>query len=985
MADLLTRLQTALAGRYTIERELGRGGMAIVFLARDERHHRPVALKVLRPELAVTLGGERFLREIEITARLTHPHILPVHDSGEADGLLFYVMPYVEGESLRARLRREGQLPLEDVRQITREVADALTFAHRLGVVHRDVKPENILFQAGHALVADFGIARAVSEAGAERLTGTGIALGTPAYMSPEQASGSVLIDGRSDVYALGCVVYEMLGGEPPHTGVTPQAILARQLSGEIRSLTPIRSAVSPRMDAVIRRALAPTPADRFATPQHFAAALAGRVSLPLMAARWRPSRRVLLGSAGAVVAAIAIWLIAMRLAAPPPETRLGLAIFPFHANGARAETWTESLADFLATALDGTPGVRVADPWTLWRTLRPERNAVAESPDPEQAERLARQAGARRYVLGSISQIGDRLDLTVRIYRAGAPGVASSFMTSSSVDSLPAMIQRVAVEIIGRVWDRQGNPSVPPVERYATRSADALKAYLTAKQAMRRGLIDSANASIERAVALDSTFPLALVEETVIKSWTQALRGELYSGLQPLAERAVRYSDSLDVRSRLRAQAILASIRTDGPKAAEALNRILDRDSTDLEAWAMLAYCHMVYGWQYGKGAADAWAANERVIRLDSTYVPGLLRGAYLAAIANSPDAIRREIRLLQRVDTTSDLVLGSLQGLRALLANDTQFDALVDTIAAGPPVQWISVLRRLRADRPERAEQLLERVRKFAGPGFPWRAVVGAEAQLAVAEGRLHEVDSTLRAGGYRDFQGLDRQLELFFVASSIAGMGDTGITRRAVASLARFIPPESALVHFEDRPAWWVAWTLGAYQATHGDTLRAHRWHDVIGTFPPGGTSEDYRGALQSDLESRLAERRGDRDAAVPLAERAFQLWSIHSDNQWEALPEPGMRFHLAELLRATGRPDSAAALLRSLVPPTTWMGFYTARASYELGELAEDRHEYQEAARRYGAALALWERGGPAVARWRERAVAGLRRVVGERQN
>jgi hypothetical protein len=259
-----------------------------------------------------------------------------------------------------------------------------------------------------------------------------------------------------------------------------------------------------------------------------------------------------------------------------------------------------------------------------------------------------------------------------------------------------------------------------------------------------------------------------------------------------------------------------------------------------------------------------------------------------------------------------------------------------------------------------------------------------VGAEVQLAVAEGRFQQVDSTLQAGGYRDFQGLDRDLELFEVAAAIAGVGDSAITRRAVTSLARFIPPDSALAYFEDRPVWWVAWALGAYQAMYGDTMRARRWHDVIGTFPPGGTSEDYRGSLRSDIESRMAERRGNVAAALPLAERAYRLWSIHTANQWGALPEPGMRFHLASLLRATGRPDSAEALLHSLVPPTTWMGFYTARTSYELGELAENRHDAAEAARRYGAALALWQRGGPAVAAWRDRAFAGLQRALSERQ-
>ena len=216
MADLLSQVNTALADRYRLERELGRGGMATVYLAQDVRHRRRVALKVLHPDLAYALGPDRFLREIEVAANLTHPHILPLHDSGEAAGLLYYVMPYVEGESLRDRLTREIQLPVDEALQIAREVADALAYAHRNGVVPCDIKPENILLSGGHALVVDFGIARALGQAGAERLTETGMAVGTAAYMSPEQASGERQVDGRSDVYSLGSVLYEMLAGEPP-------------------------------------------------------------------------------------------------------------------------------------------------------------------------------------------------------------------------------------------------------------------------------------------------------------------------------------------------------------------------------------------------------------------------------------------------------------------------------------------------------------------------------------------------------------------------------------------------------------------------------------------------------------------------------------------------------------------------------------------------------------------------------------------------
>src|SRR5881409_2613205 len=228
MADLSERVRASLAGRYTIERELGRGGMAKVYLARDVKHDRPVALKVLRPELAAVLGAERFLREIRLTAQLQHPHILTLIDSGEAHGFLYYVMPYVEGESLRQRLDREKQLPVEDALQVAQEVADALPYAHQHDVLHRDIKPENILLEAGHAVVADFGLARALTAASGHTVSRAGIAVGTPVYMSPEQGAGSRELDGRSDIYSLGCVLYEMLAGQPPFTGEVLQEILAQ-------------------------------------------------------------------------------------------------------------------------------------------------------------------------------------------------------------------------------------------------------------------------------------------------------------------------------------------------------------------------------------------------------------------------------------------------------------------------------------------------------------------------------------------------------------------------------------------------------------------------------------------------------------------------------------------------------------------------------------------------------------------------------------
>jgi Tol biopolymer transport system component len=342
--DISARLTAALSGRYRLDRELGAGGMATVYLAHDVRHDRAVALKVLKPELAAVMGGERFLTEIRTTANLQHPHILPLYDSGEADSFLFYVMPYVEGETLRDRLAREKQLSVEETVRIAKAVGNALDFAHRKGVVHRDIKPANILMQDGQPLVADFGIALAVAQAGGGRLTETGLSLGTPHYMSPEQATADRDPDARSDVYSLACVVYEMLTGEPPHLGGSAQAVLARILTETARPVRDTRPTVPVHVDATLSKALQKLPADRFDTAADFLAALEGKVAVETMAvgatsagvatpaAGTGPSaRRPWLWPAVAggalVVGAAAGWLArAPAPAPPPPVVRLNVA-----------------------------------------------------------------------------------------------------------------------------------------------------------------------------------------------------------------------------------------------------------------------------------------------------------------------------------------------------------------------------------------------------------------------------------------------------------------------------------------------------------------------------------------------------------------------------------------------------------------------------------------------------------------------------------
>ena len=390
MATPVERLNAALEGRYRIERQLGEGGMATVYLARDDKHNRSVALKVLKPELAAVVGAERFLAEIETTANLQHPHILPLFDSGEADSFLFYVMPYVEGESLRERLDREHQLPVEEAVQIAKNVAEALDYAHGQGVIHRDIKPANILLQAGKPVVSDFGIALALKSGAGHRLTETGLSLGTPHYMSPEQATGDATVGPATDVYALGCVLYEMLVGDPPFTGSTPQAILAKILTGGPEPVRSVRASVPRHVEAALGAAIERVPADRFTRASDFGRALVdpsfAPISLP--PAGRRADRRMYSVAALAVfLGVLAAWGWLGRATADAPPGRgsrtsisldgdhrvalawadaAPLAISP---DGARIAYVGESatgtrlyvrpLDSFEATPLEGTEGAR--------------------------------------------------------------------------------------------------------------------------------------------------------------------------------------------------------------------------------------------------------------------------------------------------------------------------------------------------------------------------------------------------------------------------------------------------------------------------------------------------------------------------------------------------------------------------------------------------------------------------------------------------
>ena len=479
MSDVLETLRAALAERYAVERELGRGGMATVFLAEDLKHHRPVAIKVLHQELAAALGAERFLREIETAARLQHPHILPLYDSGRADGFLFYVMPYVEGESLRDRLVREKQLSLEETLRITSEVAGALAYAHSHGVVHRDIKPENIMLSGGTAVVADFGIARAVSAAGAgQHLTQTGTVIGTPAYMSPEQATGSAEIDGRSDQYSLACVTYEMLVGEPPFTGPTPQAVMARHSLDSVSPPSIVRATIPDGVEDAILRALSKVPADRFATAALYAEALQQpsatsgpmrRVTRP--APRWAGVPRGVVLAGIVVMVAVAGWGVFGGRRARPGAGANGLdprriAVQYFEDLSPKKDLayLADGLTEELIAALTQVPSLSVISK----NGVTPYQGA-AVAPDS-----VARALSAGTVVQGSVEDVGTRYRVTVRLID-GASGVdfkRASF--EQSAGELLAVRDSLAGRVADFLRERLGEEVKLRERRHGTENADA-------------------------------------------------------------------------------------------------------------------------------------------------------------------------------------------------------------------------------------------------------------------------------------------------------------------------------------------------------------------------------------------------------------------------------------------------------------------------------------------------------------------------------
>jgi serine/threonine-protein kinase len=748
VADLITRLQTALADRYTLERELGRGGMATVYLARDLRHRRPVALKVLHPELAYAVGGDRFTREIEVAASLDHPHILPLFDSGEADGLLYYVMPYVEGESLRDRLKREGKLPLVEALQITREVADALAYAHSQQVVHRDIKPENILLSGGHARVADFGIARALGQAGTDRLTGTGLALGTPAYMSPEQASGDHELDGRTDVYSLGCVLYETLAGEPPYSGSTPQSVMMKRFTDPVPDVRRLRPEVPESIQQAISRSLAKDTDDRFSGAAELARALQPRASLatrPVVAhrlpslPRFAHRQTIIVSTIMVVGLAVLFGMLSREQASTVPLDLNLVAVAPFRVASADPSLayLREGMVDLLASKLTGRGGPGAADTRSVLSAWRRASRSGGEDLPQAEALKVAARVRCGLLLQGNVVGTPSRFTLNAAVLTVPEGRAKAQASVDGPADSLPVMVDHLAAKLLalgaGEGEQRLGS--------LTSTSLPALKAYLEGQALYRRGKYAQAIRSFDEALQIDSGFALAAT-------------GMLAAGLENAGEyepvnRGERLAQAAQHRLNPRDQAYLnvlvgmtyANI-TPFSELLRRAERFVALAPDRVEAYMLLGQVLFAYGEMLGVSNAHqrAKAAFVKVLELDSTYVPTYATFLVTAARARDTAAVRRVARLYRSIDSTSALP-DWLRWRTAVALNDeaelarvrARFDSM-----GGEHLMGIGQLSQYDGVRLEDAEQAHAAWLKRESRGPYQSAAVQEITTLALNRGR-------------------------------------------------------------------------------------------------------------------------------------------------------------------------------------------------------------------------------------------------------
>lgn len=898
--DVEGRLASSLAGRYTIEGEIGRGGMATVFSAQDVKHGRRVALKVLLPDISESIAGDRFLREIEISARLNHPNIVPLFDSGQTEGIFYYVMPLQEGESLRDRIEREGPLPLSDAVQIAVEVAGALAHAHDHGIVHRDIKPDNILFSHGQAVIADFGVARALESSSTASLTASGLAVGTPWYMSPEQAEGKAEVDGRSDLYSLGCVLYETVGGEPPFPGKTPGAVIARRLSEKPLPLRILRESVPKKLDDLIQKALQRVPGDRFQTAEDFRQALLAPDLLSGETPQEVPSfrRRVGLVSLGiALVAATALGTRGWIDSPAPTLDPNKVVVFPLGdrggggLNGANA-----SLA--IIMALEHAEPLRPLD---AWDRLGPEERENIDMLSPGAAREIALAWGAGHYLIGAVTRRGDSVGVSLNLYATGPDSLDASESEPGSLSDYPeddpgmdqALSQlgiRATIALLPDLIDPGRPIDLGPL---TNRNPAAIVKWIHGEREYRLSRFEGALDFFEAALGTDSLLAQAAMKggqaATWIKDWDRG---------RTLLELALRLPETLPPRHRDLARGLLFFTQAEPDSAVTHIRAALEADPEWSEAWMALGEVYQHFFPRDLVVDSSAMANFQRAAELDPGFHPPLI---HLGEAAIRRGEIVEAARYIQRL-SDSRTGLPTLRKLPLEFACVDQGAAEFDWegAVALEPLDVLDAGMDLAAGgwQPACAKAAFRAVLAPSGGArnLRWAAYRGLQGIL-VSEGRYEEA-LTLLDEALAERHGA---AQYYLVLGTLAGAPWQDRAREVEATIRGRYGEDFQRMSPEN------LWFLGVWLSAEGDLAGTRSVHRALLRAQEEGNPG--AGVLAQAVEGHLRLLSGDTLGAIEALEgvlpRGDQIaleWSISS-----ALPLRHLR--LAELYMATGQPQKA----------------------------------------------------------------------------
>lgn len=923
--DPIDRLTAALSDRYRIERQIGQGGMATVFLAEDVKHRRQVAIKVLRAELSATLGTERFLREIELAAKLQHPHIVPVYDSGSADGVLYYVMPYVEGESLRDLMRREGQIPLARAAEIIREASSGLEYAHGHGIVHRDVKPENIMLSGGHAVVADFGIARAIdaSRAAEGHLTGAGIAIGTPAYMSPEQATADI-VDARSDQYALACVFYELVTGKQAFGGPTMQAMLTSMLTGPRPRLSAVVDGIPHEVDGATQRALSTDPSHRFDTISGFARAVtqvtSGAAAASRESRRWK---RLAIVLPVLVAGAAAVWALLFgpgrRIVVSGAET---IAVVPFSVSGPGLEGIGEGMVDLLSVNLDGVGPIRTIEPRAVLREWR-RRVDAGSAGSLDDALAVARNTRAASVLMGSIVAAGATARLNAELFDLEGTRIGTAVI-DGPVDSVLVLADGLALGLLRDIWkSREPLPSANATG-ITSASMPAIRAYLRGERYHRRGEWDSAQVAFEAAVTADSTFALAWYRLANTLGW----KG-LYSNPVALtaSANAVRFSDSLPPRMRSLLVAYDYFSQGRNALAADSARAYLQRYPQDADGWYLLGEAQY-----HGRGfrplsPEELQAPFDRVLQLDSSLAPAAIHPMELAVATGDTVLLRRYEAVFRSAGSESELNRVAQVRL-AMSGDDSAFVGLFSNpIGAGLA---IASLQHRFSDPDVDTDRLLQSGTAIAANapqtpfGFQLRSLGGLLAQsLGRTDTARAMIRSIAATPGSGDISMYIRSVPIFgaYADSTLLAQAGAALRSAPANSFAGLWRALIALDSHQPRAAQALVRPILARPDTlqrfmHGALLGI----DGLATVALGDTT---RGMAVIDSALNLIGGVNATGFVFPVQLRYAMLLTARPATRAEGIrrlrygfagaPEmyPILQYYLGRAWESAGQPDSAAA--------------------------------------------------------------------------